>query len=290
MDSNPPRRPKRGRRPEPEPEPPSRLGYWLLAFCLLGLVGILVSRSSGEGSTEVAVQPPPPEPPPPSRPPPPVPRAPAAVAPQVQPPPPPTPALDLLVRLEARRRIQRAGASVYLDSLLAESDSVLRRWPERRGDDITVAFVQDSLFNAARIDASPARDAFARWQSLALGLRFSVISDTGRADIVVRWIDRFDPEDERTGESDIEVGFDGAIRRAEITLALRDPQGRLLGLADQGSAAMHEVGHALGLGHSTQPGDVMHPSPRSGSLSARDRRTAELIYGLPPGSVKGGGP
>ncbi|MEK7380846.1 MAG: hypothetical protein AAB075_07555, partial [Gemmatimonadota bacterium] len=52
-----------------------------------------------------------------------------------------TPVLDLMVRLEAQRRIRRAGSAVYLDSLLAEGDSLLRRWPDRRGDPIKVGLI-----------------------------------------------------------------------------------------------------------------------------------------------------
>ena len=52
--------------------------------------------------------------------------------------------------------------------------------------------------------------------------------------------------------------------------------------------AVHEAGHALGLAHSADSRDVMFATPRTSALSDRDRRTIELIYGLPAGSVKGG--
>lgn len=291
LDSTPGRRTGRSRRPEPEPA--SRLTVWLFALLVLSGLGIIVSRlsdSSPDATPEpLAAEPqpappPPPPPPPPSRPPPVgegLVTAPTAA-------PPPTPALDRMVRLEARRRILRAGQLVYLDSLLAESDSMFWRWPDRRGGPLWVALVQDSLFEAVQVDPSPVREALTRWQTLPLGFRFAVMGDTTSAEIVVRWIDQFAPADLRTGETHIEVASDGSIQRAHITLALRDPAGTPLRLPDLLAAAMHEVGHALGLGHSAQSGDVMYPSPRSGSLSPRDRRTAELIYGLPPGSVKGG--
>lgn len=224
----------------------------------------------------------------------PAPAAPLAASPParrpapVAQPPAPTPTLDLLVRLEANRRIQLAGSGVYMDSLLAESDSVLRRWVERQGKPITVAFERDSLFKAARVDERPIRAAFAAWQGLPLGVEFSFIADSSTAEVVVHWIERFDPEEKRTGETDLEVAPDGAIQHARITLSLRDPTGAVLDGAAQTAAATHEVGHALGLGHSSRVGDVMFATPRSAALSPRDRRTAELIYGLPPGSVKTG--
>jgi hypothetical protein len=199
---------------------------------------------------------------------------------------PETPAMDLLVRLEARRRVERAGTAVYLDSLLAETDSVLRRWPERPGQPVTVAFARDSLFELTDGGDAAVRDAFALWLTLALGTQVLFVDDTTGAEIVVGWRDRFDESEPHTGLANLEVASDGTIQHGRITLALHDPKGKRLDRQATLTTAVHEVGHILGLAHSANPGDIMFPSPRSPVLSERDRRTAELIYSLPPGSVK----
>ena len=40
-----------------------------------------------------------------------------------------TPVSDLLARLEGRRQLRQAQGGTYFDSLFAETDSVMRRWP-----------------------------------------------------------------------------------------------------------------------------------------------------------------
>lgn len=271
------------------PPPPSRAARYLgITIVVLGLL-ILLTRSRntpapGAEQPQVAAQAldtppravPPPVTPRPSAPPP------AAIQPAA------TPTLDLLARLEAHRRVTRAGSAVYLDSLLAESDSMLRRWTGGPGSPITIAFVRDDIAAQVPFGADVVQNAFRAWETLPLGLRFSVIQDTTNADVVVRWIPRFEPVEKRAGQTDIEFDQEGTIRRGLIRLAVNGTDGRKLDRAAAMMVAVHEAGHTLGLAHSADPRDVMYATPRTATLSDRDRRTVELIYGLPAGSVRGG--
>lgn len=267
-------------------EPPSRVGRYLAGTVAFLILLILLGRARNPAPPEaqqVAAVDTPPRPAPARTPSPrPVPPPVAAAAPSG------TPTLDLLARLEAHRRVTRAGSAVYLDSLLAESDSVLRRWPGGLESPVTVAFVDDDVAQQASFGTAVVRDAFRAWEALPLRLRFNIVQDTNTADVVVRWIPRFDPVEKRAGQTEIEFDQSGNIRRGAIRLAITGSDGRRLDRAAALMVAVHEVGHALGLPHSTDSRDVMYATPRTAALSDRDRRTVELIYGLPAGSVKGG--
>ena len=181
--------------------------------------------------------------------------------------------------------LARNSGQTYLDSLLLSTDSLVRRWPDRGGAPFRIALLEgDSPDYGARM-AGFVREAAGQWEAAGTGWRFAFSGDSASADIVVRWRASFG-NGNQAGVTDLRWTNAGPVRHAYVSLATRNegdsifPDPVLLG------AAIHELGHAMGLPHSADSMDVMFPVTRVITVSDRDRATARLLYALPPGSLR----
>jgi hypothetical protein len=201
----------------------------------------------------------------------------------ILPAPPGTRPLDRLVRLGVRRRLRAEGQRHYLDSLLAVSDSTIRRWPADSGP-LPIALVSGGPAGWRPAMGDLVRAAFAAWRTRELGLALAEVSDTAQARVVVRWVDRFPTS--RTGETSLTWDRAGRVHQAEIRLAINDSTGAPLPTEALRIVALHEAGHALGLSHSAERTDVMFPSASVPAPSERDLFSLRLLYDLPLGSIR----
>ncbi len=186
---------------------------------------------------------------------------------------------------DIRRRLTLGSSGTYIDEILAERDSSLARWPDRVSKPIRV-WIADGSQVADWKDEFPARvrAAFDEWTSLDIPVRFVFVTDSADADVRVNWIDHFDTP--ISGKTLWARDRSWWIVNGNITLALHHNGGEPLDDSAVKAISLHEVGHLLGLDHTLDTSNIMTARVRVRDLSAADRATMELLYTLPPGSVK----
>lgn len=193
--------------------------------------------------------------------------------------------VDSVRRIRAIVRKRIADSDTYLGHALIEDDSVLRRWEDRTVTRLTVHMGANDYSSPGDGLRPAARRAFSRWERVgAIPVTFRFVRDSATAEVHVHWIHSFPMN--RSGQAEVFWDGRGWIRKAILTLATHDPYGRPVDADVLYTVALHEIGHLLGLGHSDDPGDLMYTVTSVSDLTARDRRSARLLYALPPGSVR----
>lgn len=200
-------------------------------------------------------------------------------------PPPRSNYIEQLARAEMRRRIRASAGIAYLHAIQsAGGDSMLHRWDGRSVIPVRVHLAPDTVTNFQPAFLESVRQAFLRWQTAGVPVRFDLGSDSARAEVHVRWLARFDIE--RSGQTDLTWNQDGQVLSGVMTIATHDPTGRAMGPEDVRIVTLHEIGHLIGLEHSPDSTDLMFPVAKVLDLSGRDVQTARLLYDLPPGSIR----
>lgn len=184
------------------------------------------------------------------------------------------------------RRIREGAASTYIHEILIQRDSSLARWSERAGNPPRVwVGTGVGLRNWDSTHVRRVRDAVQEWSSAGIPVRFTFVTDSADADIRVTWTDHFTGT--MHGKTVWARDRHWWIVNGTITIALHRNSGEVLGGSAITAIALHEVGHLLGLDHTTDTTNIMTPKVHVRALSEADRATLRLLYSLPPGSLVG---
>ncbi|HKG92333.1 MAG TPA: matrixin family metalloprotease [Gemmatimonadaceae bacterium] len=187
---------------------------------------------------------------------------------------------------EIRRRLREGEPGTYIRELLLDHDSSLARWPERMHEPLRV-WIQPARPDLE--DWSPnfvkrVRGAFNDWENTGIPVFFDFVADSAAAEVHVVWTDHFDePISGKTlwARDDRWWIVDG-----NITIAVHHNGGEPLDESAVKAIALHEVGHLIGLDHTTDSANIMTAKVRVRDLSPADRATVRLLYTLPPGTVR----
>lgn len=194
----------------------------------------------------------------------------------------PAPARDVAA---IRRELARRAGTTYIDDMLATEDSTLVRWPDRTVAALKV-WVQPHAAVPGWSERYPrmVRDVFGEWSAAGFPLRFLHVVDSAGADLHVRFT---------TALPGRQIGITNRIRDrhgwivgAEVTVATQDESGEIFPPSLVAGIARHEVGHALGLGHTRDQTALMYPESHTTTIGPMDRATLHLLYMLPPGPVR----
>lgn len=184
---------------------------------------------------------------------------------------------------EIRRHLVQGQGGTYIADILAAQDSQLVRWPD---NSVLHVWIQPgttaSNWSPAYVDM--VRTAFTTWAAAGAPISVDFVNDSASALVHVVWVDRF-PDGAAIGQTQQTWDQYRWLVRGEITLATHTVSGYELDAAMVRAAALHEIGHLLGVGHSRSEGDIMSAQAHALELSHADLLTLRLLYVLPPGLV-----
>lgn len=128
------------------------------------------------------------------------------------------------------------------------------------------------------------KHGFAEWDRLTNGkVRFKYVNSANVAQIEVRFVKQINQKqhDRAIGLTNtMTVGSDKKMTKAIIYIAEKDRRGRNLRKDEAYTVILHEIGHAIGLEHSSDPKSAMYYAENDiQEISKNDLRQLKKLYG-----------
>jgi hypothetical protein len=186
---------------------------------------------------------------------------------------------------EIKRRLRQAEPGTYIGEVLLTRDSALSRWHEHLDRPLRVWIQPDpGIRDWDPTFVQQVRAAFLTWSATGIPVRFRFVADSSHADAHVVFVDHF--SEAISGKTRWARDDGWWIVDADVTLAVHHDGGETLDSSAVRAIALHEIGHLLGLDHTSDIANIMTPRVRVRELSNADRSTMKLLYTLPPGPVR----
>lgn len=185
---------------------------------------------------------------------------------------------------KARAKVREHEADTYLPEILLARDSSLARWKPRTRPLAVWVQQRPDLEDWDDEYLESVSDAFMSWDAVELPIRFRMVRDSSLADIHVTWVAKFN--EQISGRTKWSRDENWWIVNGSITLAIHHQQGDRLDQSAMKAMTLHEVGHLLGLDHTTNTGSIMAPRVRIRDLAPIDKKTARVLYSVDAGSLR----
>lgn len=189
-------------------------------------------------------------------------------------------------RWDRRSREKFEAGGERMQELLLSRDSTLVRW---KWHETLKIWMEPPSKSPSWDPKSPEImwEALEHWVGLGLPVKLERAAGPEDANVLITWVETLG--DDRVGSTEVDFNEVLGITRAVIVIAMQDEFNRSLSRDRLKKVSIHEVGHALGLTHTSDISSIMSPRGGKGDITKEDLNHVHLLYNLPMGHISRAG-